>query len=259
MTNNAFCPKCGKRGIIGKMCSECTEQDFELEFKDKSILICIECGQVKVRSAWNRFKTIDEGILSAFKVNVRNPLNLNLKIKTCYDELKNKPGAKQDIDMEVSTEGQEFIIPTKLEFTYCGNCRKSGTQYFEGTLQLRDVTPELIDFVRDDISAREGVHINKESGKGCNIDMRISSARYLRALGSKLVKKYNGELKSTSKLFSWNKQTSREIHRVNLLFRLRNYKIGDIVETNGMNVKVTTVGRRVTGIDMETGKKVFVE
>jgi NMD protein affecting ribosome stability and mRNA decay len=40
---------------------------------------------------------------------------------------------------------------------------------------------------------------------------------------------------------------------------MRKHRIGDIVEQRGRKIKITTMGKRVTGIDVETGKKVFVK
>jgi NMD protein affecting ribosome stability and mRNA decay len=112
-----------------------------------------------------------------------------------------------------------------------------------------------------DIAANKskGVNITKETGKLPNIDIQLTSKKYLRALGKRLKERFNGELNEAAQLFSRNSQTSKDIYRINLLFTLHGRKIGEIVEQRGKRIKITTLGKRVSGVDIETGKKVFVE
>ncbi len=255
-----FCPKCGKKGIQGDFCSECASKELDLGFKDIVIKKCISCDRFMLRNSWKEFRNPDKGIIHAATIKIKNPRKVMLDITPKYKEFKNKPGAKQDITLEISAEGQDFIIPATIDFTYCDKCSKAGTDYFEGILQLRDATPDLVAFVEKDImvNEREGAHVIKLSGKGGNLDFKMTSTKYMLALGKRLKPKFNGELTVTSKLFSRNKQTSKEVHRTNVLFRMRTYKVGDIVESRGRKVKIKTLGKKVSGVDMETGKKVFV-
>jgi NMD protein affecting ribosome stability and mRNA decay len=256
-----FCPKCGKRGIKGDFCRECAEEESGLQFKDVVIKKCIECDNIMVRHQWQRFDDPAKGMIKAAETRIKNPKGIPLEILPHYTELKNKPGAEQDIELEIRAEAQEFMIPAKILFTYCPNCAKAGTEYFEGVLQLRETTPELMQFVRKDIAEHEkqGVHIAKEVVKGTSADFKMSSAKYMRALGKRLKKRFNGELSEAVKLFSKNKQTGKEIYRVNVLFRLRKYRVGDVVESRGRKIRIKTMGKKVSGLDIETGKKVFVE
>ena len=257
----AFCPKCGKKGIKGDFCSECAGEELDLEFKEIRIKKCISCDRFMIKSRWQRFRNTDEGIISAVNTKIKNPKKIYLDIKPQYKELKDKPGAKQEVELAITADSQEFVIPATIDFTYCPKCAKAGTQYFEGTFQLRDASADVLGFVRKDIAAheKEGVHVTKETGKAGNMDFQLTSAKYIRALGKKLKQKFKGELKETSKLFSRDRLTGKELHRINVLFRLRRYKIGDVVESKGRMVKIKTLGKRVSGVDIKTGKKVFVE
>ena len=259
MDNTRFCPRCGRKGIKGDFCSECAEGGLGLEFKDIEIKKCIDCDRFMIRHKWQSFPDTDDGIAAASLAKIKNPRHVQLGIVPRYKELKNKPGAEQDIELEITAEAQDFIIPAKILFTYCDKCSKAGTEYFEGTLQLREVTPELLKFVKKDIAEHEGVHIAKETAKGKSVDLKMSSAKYMRSLGRRLSKSFNGELSETVKLFTKNKQTGKDVYRVNVLFRIRNYKIGDVVESRGRRIKIKTLGKKVSGIDVDTGKKVFVD
>jgi len=132
-------------------------------------------------------------------------------------------------------------------------------QYFEGILQLRGPSEEVIEFARHAIDKREDVYISQEKKVAGGIDWYLSSQRFLRALGKKLKRRFNGDLKESRKLFSRNNQTSRDIYRVNVMFRLNKFKIGDIVEYKGQRVKVKSMGKMVSGVDLDTGKKVIIK
>jgi len=256
-----FCPKCGKKGIKGEFCSQCSEAELQLGFKDVVIKKCIICDRFMIEHKWMEFKNAEEGIIRSVYDKIKNPRNIVLDITPKYDELKDKPGAEQDIEVEIAAEGQEFTIPALIQFTTCPKCSKEGTEYFEGVLQARNMTPEAMEFIRNEIAAhkKDGVHLTKETKVGNDADFKLSSAKFIRALGKQLVQKFNGELTETSRLFSRDRQTSKDIHRISALFKMRGHKIGDIVEHRGRKVKITTMGKRVTGIDTVTGKKVFVK
>jgi nonsense-mediated mRNA decay protein 3 len=255
-----FCPKCGKRGIKGDFCSECVEKDTKLQFKDIVIKKCLSCDRFMIQHKWQSFKTIDEGIISAVYAKIKNPKNVLLDIEPKYGPLKDKPGASQDIELMITAEDEEFTIPAKIDFTVCPNCSKEGTQYFEGMLQLRNTTPELVDYVLKDIQAHksEGVHITKEEERKGFADIQLTSAKYMRALGKRLVQRFNGELTETCRLFSRDRSTGKDIYRISVLFKMRPHKIGDIVQQKGKDIKITNLGKHITGIDIKTGKKTFL-
>jgi NMD protein affecting ribosome stability and mRNA decay len=256
-----FCPKCGKKGIKGEFCSECAEKELHLVFKDVEIKKCILCYNFMIEHKWLEFKDPEEGIIRAVYSKIKNPRKVVLDITPKYDALKDKPGAEQDIEVEVAAEGQDFIIPAKILFTVCPNCSKIGTEYFEGVLQVRNAPPEVIELIKSEIDKHrnEGVHLTKAIKPGTDVDFTLTSAKFIRMMGKMLAQRYNGELTETARLFSRDRQTGKDIHRISVLFKMRSHRIGDIVEYRGRKVKVTTLGKRVTGIDTVTGKKVFVK
>ena len=93
--------------------------------------------------------------------------------------------------------------------------------YYEAILQLRPYKKEVLDFVRNQIAKRKDVFISKEEKLKTGIDLYTSSQRFTRALGKKLKKSFKGELKTTRSLFGRNKQTSKNIYRVTVCFRLK--------------------------------------
>lgn len=257
----AFCPKCGKKGIKGTFCDECAASELDLGFKDLVIKKCVECPRFMVKHQWREFDDPSEGITAAAIAKVKNPAKHDILVEPEYKNLVDKPGVKQFITLRTEVDGQEFELPATIEFTYCPNCSKKGTEYFEGVLQLRDVDDEVMQYVRDDIAAHEkqGVFLVKEKKLKNGFDFKLTSNKYIRALGKRLAARFNGELSESAKLFTRNKQTSKDVFRINVLFKQRHFSVGDIIESRGRKVRVTTIGKRVSGIDVDTGKKVFVE
>jgi len=92
--------------------------------------------------------------------------------------------------------------------------------YYEGKLQLRNPNEEVLNFIRNQFRNNEKVWIAKEERLKTGIDLYISSNRFLLSLGKKLKKSFKGELKTSRKLFSKSRITSKQLYRVTVLFKL---------------------------------------
>lgn len=93
--------------------------------------------------------------------------------------------------------------------------------YYEAIIQLRPYTDEVVRFIRDQINKREGVFITKEQTLKTGIDFYVTSQRFATALGKKLKDNFKGELKITRSLHTQDRQTSKKVYRVTILFRLK--------------------------------------
>jgi len=127
--------------------------------------------------------------------------------------------------------------------------------YFEGTLQLRNVDDEVIDFVVKEIEKTEDTHVAKVKKVTNGFDIYISRQRFLRSLGNRLQQRFGGQIKVSTKLHTRHKQTSKELHRVNLLFRMPKFKKGDIIKYKGDKIKIISMHKKVFAKDVKTGKK----
>ncbi len=132
-------------------------------------------------------------------------------------------------------------------------------QYYEGILQLRNPNKKVIKFVKNQINEKKGVFISKTVKVRNGYDFYISSKRYLKNLGYKLRKQFGGELKISSRLYSRDRQTSKELHRVNILYRCCGIKSGNIIEVRGEKIKVIGLGKRIQGKRLNDGKKMYID
>jgi len=130
--------------------------------------------------------------------------------------------------------------------------------YYEGVLQLRNPNNEIIEFIDNQIKKRADVFITKEKRVNNGIDFYITSQKYLQAIGKKLKKQFSGELKISSKLHTKSRQTSKNLYRVHVLFRVANCNIGDILNFKGDSVKILKMGKKILAKNIKTGKKLSI-
>lgn len=96
----------------------------------------------------------------------------------------------------------------------------SKNQYFEAKLQLRPFDKKVYNYIKEQINEKENVFIAKEEKLKEGLDIYLSSQKFACALGLKLKRTFDGELKITRSLFTVNRQTSKKVYRVTVLFRL---------------------------------------
>jgi len=130
--------------------------------------------------------------------------------------------------------------------------------YYEGILQLRNIGNEVAEFTIKEIEKNENTYIAKIKKVANGIDIYMSPQKFLRSLGNKLQSKFGGQLMLSTKLHTKSRETSRDLYRVNLLFRIPNFKKGDIIEYKGDKIKIISVHKKVFAKDIKTGKKLNI-
>ena len=130
--------------------------------------------------------------------------------------------------------------------------------YYEGILQLRNIGNEVAEFTIKEIEKNENTYIAKIKKVANGIDIYMSPQKFLRSLGNKLQSKFGGQLMLSTKLHTKSRETSRDLYRVNLLFRIPNFKKGDIIVYKGDKIKIISVHKKVFAKDIKTGKKLNI-
>jgi len=129
--------------------------------------------------------------------------------------------------------------------------------YYESTLQLRNISQEILDFAYQEIQ-RVGMRISKETFLDEGADLKLTDKNLTRALGKKLQSIYGGEFKETISIFG--RKDGQEIYRTTVLFRgMGKNKKGDVVQYRGEDYKIILVGKDVLLQDINTGKKIHVK
>ena len=152
---------------------------------------------------------------------------------------------------------QEYDVPFFVNANLCSACSKNNELYYEGALQLRAVTPQIFEATLSLIKdlALKGVFANKveQNGEG-NYDIRISSQKYIKVLGLALQKRFGGSIQNDAKLFSYDKQTSRNIYRVNVTYTAVPFAKHDII-TNaaGDFYSIDAISKHIHARNLDTG------
>ncbi|MCX8147024.1 MAG: NMD3-related protein [Candidatus Woesearchaeota archaeon] len=252
-----FCPRCGKKDIRGDFCSRCYAEMMGpiTEFKEIVIKVCPLCSKYFFRNKWVRFDSIAVVIRKITKESIKRKINVEIIPHLSHVEFR--PGKTYEFEVEVRfSKTEKYFLPAKLKIEKCSKCSRSGTEYFEGIFQLRNPTKEVIDFIKEDIkrNKEKGVFITEEKHVARGIDYHITSQRYMQNLGHRLQNRFGGILKINPQLFTRNRQTSRNVYRVNVYFELLNFGIGDVVKYDEKIIKITDMGKRIVGKDIITGK-----
>lgn len=127
--------------------------------------------------------------------------------------------------------------------------------YYQGILQLRDPTEEVVDFIMKDIDKKKDAKIAKATKVRGGIDFYISSNKYLRILGKKLQMIFGGELKVSPKLYSIDRHTGKNIYRLNVYFRPSEFKRGDYIIYNNKVYLIMSLAKKITAKEIITNKK----
>ena len=130
--------------------------------------------------------------------------------------------------------------------------------YYEGILQLRNIDNKIMEFTIKEIEKIEYTNIAEIKKVTNGFDIYISPQKSLRSLGNKLQKHFGGQIIVSTKLHTKSRVTSREVYRVNMLFRIPNFKKGDIVEYKGDKIKIISIHKKVFAKDIKTGKKLNI-
>ena len=92
--------------------------------------------------------------------------------------------------------------------------------YYEAILQLRPFDKELIDFALQQIEKSDCEIVKQEKLK-TGINLYLSSRKFAIMLTKRLKKRFDGTVKVTKTLHTRDRQTSKNVYRVTVCFRLK--------------------------------------
>ncbi len=92
--------------------------------------------------------------------------------------------------------------------------------YYEAIIQVRPRKESVLDFIRTE-ALRSKAQISKEIAKDFGFDVYLSSRKIALQIGKKLKKQFNGTLKVSKTLHSRDRQSSKLLYRLTVLFKLK--------------------------------------
>lgn len=120
--------------------------------------------------------------------------------------------------------------------------------YFEATVQLRNINKDVVGFVHEDMEKND-IAVTKEKMVDNGMDFLVDSRKYAQQLGKKLQQKFGGMLKTSARVFTRDRQSSKDVYRVTVLFKQFPYKKGDTFILKGEELVVKTVAADVIAED----------
>ncbi|MBN1792288.1 hypothetical protein JW826_01240 [Candidatus Woesearchaeota archaeon] len=224
-----------------------------------NISIC-RCGKFLDKHSWRPVKDVREVIMQ--KIRETMP---KAKIKFEYYSLPEKHKEKKDIQTIVEFKGQVYKPVVIVKMAKCNLCEREGTKYFEAILQIRSrsepVLKESVEYLQERISGlrQRGVFINKVERFEDGFDLYLTSNKLAQVLGRELLDKFGGGLKVSPRLFSKNKQTSKELYRVNVFIELPGFTRGDYMVVDDHVFLVDKLGRKIKITEAVSGSSRIVD
>lgn len=249
-----FCPKCGTKGEIkhSGLCEECHDEEHELQMKDIIVNVCPDCRKYQLRNRWHTYKKLEYAVISVTKNNLKEKVD-KIKVK-----LPKETSKKMIAEVHLTVKKNLFIVPAKIVFPKCSICDKKGTNYFAGIMQLRNPTKELIAFIKNELEKKQGVFVNKVVELKNGVDLYVTKNQPIIQVGKLVQKRFGAEFKSSSKLFSRDSQSSKELHRVTVLLRMPDIKPGDEVRCGDDVCVVKSIDKNIHLVNKKSGKKMIL-
>src|SRR3989338_1186485 len=129
-------------------------------------------------------------------------------------------------------------------------------KYFEGVLQLRNPNDEARSYIQNHVKKASAVFVSKIVRHKNGLDYYLSSKKFLHQLVKRLQNSFGGEYSISPRLFSRDRQTSKDIHRINVLFILPEFKKGECIYIDNKIIKITNISKNISGNDIQINKKI---
>lgn len=218
MTRKRFCPGCGK-DIEGdrEICHNCSpDEDFDV--RELYFDYCERCKRFWFQNKWRETESISDAIVTVVTKNVKLDFD---EIEPKIPKVTMAAGVNVDFKVLAKKDYKEYEFPGRFLVTICPRCSKDKTCYFEGILQLRNPKDDVKQYIEKRLREVKvkGIHATTVKEVRGGIDYYLSSRKFLRTLGKELKARFKGEFNESAQLFSRNHQTSKDIFRLNLLFR----------------------------------------
>lgn len=260
------CVKCGKHAEFEGFCKEChiSMNPLIQHLKEIRIFACFNCKKLLSKGSWGSYTDFNTGIKSIIRSKLKHNIPARfVELQLHLKDIKFKPGIKTKGSVSIIVNAkvgnaiveQTYETPLIIEFTSCKSCSKLGTQYFEGVLQVRNPSEEATVFIEKELAKHRDLNIPKVIELKNGTDYYISSNQFVTKLAQKIFEHFGGELKSTSRLFTKNQQTSKNVYRSSVLIKLPEFNKSDIIKSGRRLIQIKDVkGSVINGTDLMTAK-----
>ena len=263
------CPRCGNKKTLGTFCKECLQQLHPLvkSIKNSSITYCALCTRVKPHHEWKHYAQEEILVKSLSQNLIFDPEATIDSVEFGDSIVERKPGIKKKTTVLVIVTGknesakssyeEEYDLPFEYEVTLCPLCRKKGSSYYEGILQIRNQTVAVRGAIYKYIAEhkKKGLRLAKEVPVSSGSDYYLSSQRSVHHLARFLRQQFGGEMKISAQHFSANAQSGKVLYRVNALLEIPEYTKGDVIRRDDQYYFVLGISSKVKAENLSTGSQ----
>ncbi len=192
------CPRCGKPTLNEGLCDDCLIEVEGIKYKDFKLVMCSVCGRVLYKNKW------------------RDPSYIERIVREKIDKDWEILDIKVNKKLVVSVGRKDFVgnLVFNIDKRVCPSCSKKRGDYYEAILQVRGNKAK--DIVEKE---KRSEQIYKVVSQKNAMDYYFYLSKDAKLMLRKLKKRLNGEVKITRKLHSFDKQKSKKIYRLTILFR----------------------------------------
>jgi NMD protein affecting ribosome stability and mRNA decay len=232
------------------------------------IKVCKGCRSNFIQNRWQYSKNNKELLIKSFKAITEQKITNLKELFDLIDTKKKKFNYILEWSKEQIVNDKKILnkhtFKIKVLFDYCTICSRFKSGYYEGILQIRNSKNALFDKVIDTVftavEKNNSVFILKVNEIKDGVDIYLGSNKFLKAIGKTLHEKYGGDIKSSKKLFSVDRRTSKEIYRGTVLIRLPDFSVGDVVLVKNKYLYVSKISpKSISGFDIMLNKKTTIQ
>ncbi|MBN2459462.1 hypothetical protein JXB28_04205 [Candidatus Woesearchaeota archaeon] len=224
-----------------------------------NLTLC-SCDKYFDKGMWKPYHGIEK--LIADKVKKQIP-----KAKVIFKnfEMPMAQKEKKEIEVIAKVKDKETHVKVILKLAKCPLCAREGTQYFEAILQVRSLNVSVLEKAIDLLKKRveklrnKGMFINKVEPVSDGFDLFMTNKRIAQSLGKELHEHFGGVFKLSPRIFTRNKQTSKDLYRMSILVRLPDFQVGDIIINHDKVYKVDKTSTKIKLLDIEANNFVTTD
>ena len=215
-----------------------------------------DCNKFVEKTQWKQYKEIEEVISK--KIHEQLP-----KAKILFKKLILPEKLKEKTENEVlaTLKGEEYKIKVIFKLAKCNLCEKEGSTYFEAILQIRCNNMDVLEKTIGELNKRvtlmktKGMFINKAETLKDGYNLYMTDKKLTQILAKDINNRFGGTMNTSAQLFSRNKQTSKNIYRINIILRLPEFTAKDIIAIENKVYQVDKTGKLISVIDLDMEKR----
>lgn len=266
-----FCPKCGDKKVVDVFCAKCLKEERPLvsSFKEFKAEVCSTCGRIDFRGRRHETEDVTGRLGELFRELVVHPNYAEIQeVRIRLPPFERKPGLKVQDEASVTVTGraspeakfydEEYLVPFEVLHRHCPRCAKIGTQYFEGTLQVRNENEETKRFVLDAVK-RSGANVTKSVKERNGTDYYLTSNGAVERVARALQERFGGAVKSSAHLHGHDNLRSKDLYRATWFVELPPFAPGDVLKKEKSVLLVRELGKRIRFYSLQRGKTEFHE